>query len=107
MRLGLEVGFGRLGGLLLGLVGAFGPQAVYLRLFGSHTLVSTPSILSSRYPSEHGMTRYRDVLPEDLVLAAEAIDPKYLEAPTEVYGPSLSSLERYALEQEPAPPKAE
>jgi len=44
-----------------------------------------------------------EVLPEDLVLAAEAIDPKYLDAPTEVYGPSLSSLERYAIEQEPAP----
>ncbi|MEE4186117.1 MAG: DUF1838 family protein [Gammaproteobacteria bacterium] len=44
-----------------------------------------------------------DLLPEDLVLAAEAIDPKYLDAPTEVYGPSLSSLERYAIEQEPAP----
>ena len=46
-----------------------------------------------------------DVLPEDLILAAEAIDPKYLEAPTEDYGPSLSSLEHYALEQEPAPVK--
>ncbi len=46
-----------------------------------------------------------EVLPEDLVLAAEAIDPKYLEAPTEDYGPSLSSLEHYALEQQPAPVK--
>ena len=46
-----------------------------------------------------------DVLPEDLVLAAEAIDPKYLEAPTEDYGPSLSSLENYAREQQPAPVK--
>lgn len=44
-----------------------------------------------------------DQLPEDLVLAAEAIDPKYLEAPTEDYGPSLSSLENYAREQQPAP----
>jgi hypothetical protein len=44
-----------------------------------------------------------DLLPQDLVAAAEAIDPKYLEAPTEVYGPSLSSLERYAIEQTPAP----
>lgn len=44
-----------------------------------------------------------DVLPEDLVLAAEAIDPKFLEAPTEDYGPSLSSLENYAIEQTPAP----
>ncbi|MBT8423250.1 MAG: DUF1838 domain-containing protein [Gammaproteobacteria bacterium] len=46
-----------------------------------------------------------DVLPDDLVAAAEAIDPKYLEAPTEVYGPSLSSLENYAIEQTPAPVK--
>jgi len=46
-----------------------------------------------------------DQLPEDLVLAAEAIDPKYLEAPTEDYGPSLSSLENYAREQQPAPVK--
>jgi hypothetical protein len=46
-----------------------------------------------------------DMLPEDLVAAAAAIDPKYLDAPTEVYGPSLSSLERYALEQTPAPAK--
>jgi hypothetical protein len=44
-----------------------------------------------------------DLLPEDLVAAADALDAKYLEAPTEVYGPSLSSLERYALEQTPAP----
>jgi hypothetical protein len=46
-----------------------------------------------------------DDLPKDLVLAAEAISPKYLDAPTEVYGPSLSSLERYAIEQQPAPRK--
>jgi len=46
-----------------------------------------------------------DLLPEDLVLAAEAIDPKFLEAPTSVYGPSLSSLENYAREQQPAPVK--
>jgi len=44
-----------------------------------------------------------DVLPTDLVAAAEAIDPKYLDAPTEVYGPSLSSLERYSIEQVPSP----
>jgi hypothetical protein len=55
------------------------------------------------YQSFMGTVDSLEVLPEDLVLAAEAIDPKYLEAPTEVYGPSLSSLERYAIEQEPAP----
>jgi hypothetical protein len=31
--------------------------------------------------------------------------PQYLEAPTKWYGPSLSSLEHYAREQQPAPPK--
>jgi len=46
-----------------------------------------------------------DELPQDLVAAAADIDEKYLDAPTKVYGPSLSSLERYALEQEPAPAK--
>lgn len=58
------------------------------------------------YSTYMGAVDSLDDLPEDLVLAAEAIDPKYLEAPTEVYGPSLSSLERYALEQEPAPEKS-
>jgi hypothetical protein len=42
-------------------------------------------------------------LPTDLVVAARAIDPKYLSAPTEDYGPSLSSLENYAKTQKPAP----
>lgn len=42
-------------------------------------------------------------LPDDLVAAARAINPGYLEAPTEDYGPSLSSLEHYAREQRPAP----
>ncbi len=46
-----------------------------------------------------------DELPDDLVQAAADIDPKFLEAPTEDYGPSLSSLEHYALEQTPAPVK--
>jgi hypothetical protein len=57
------------------------------------------------YTSYMGTIDSLDLLPEDLVLAAEAIDPKYLDAPTDVYGPSLSSLERYALEQEPKPVK--
>lgn len=41
-------------------------------------------------------------LPADIVAAAKAIDPKFLSAPTEDYGPSLSSLEHYAREQTPA-----
>lgn len=55
------------------------------------------------YQSFMGTVDSLNQLPEDLVLAAEAIDPKYLEAPTEVYGPSLSSLERYEIEQTPVP----
>lgn len=42
-------------------------------------------------------------LPSDLVAAARAMDEKWLHAPTEDYGPSLSSLENYAREQTPAP----
>lgn len=42
-------------------------------------------------------------LPADLVAAARAMDEKWLHAPTEDYGPSLSSLENYAREQTPAP----
>ncbi len=42
-------------------------------------------------------------LPADLVAAARAMGEKWLSAPTEDYGPSLSSLENYAREQKPAP----
>jgi hypothetical protein len=42
-------------------------------------------------------------VPQDLVEAAREISPKFLSAPTEDYGPSLSSLENYALTQKPAP----
>lgn len=42
-------------------------------------------------------------LPADLVAAARAMDEKWLHAPTEDYGPSLSSLENYARQQKPAP----
>ena len=35
--------------------------------------------------------------------AARKIDPGYLTAPTEDYGPSLSSLENYKKTQKPAP----
>lgn len=42
-------------------------------------------------------------LPADLVAAAAAMDKKWLSAPTEDYGPSLSSLENFAREQTPAP----
>lgn len=44
-----------------------------------------------------------DDLPADIREAARAIDPKFLSAPMEDYGPSKSSLEHYAEEQTPAP----
>jgi len=44
-----------------------------------------------------------DGIPQQIVDAAAAIDPKYLEAPTEDYGPNLSSLETYKLSETPAP----
>ena len=44
-----------------------------------------------------------DELPADIREAARAIDPKFLAAPTEDYGPNESSLEAYATEQTPAP----
>jgi Protein of unknown function (DUF1838) len=40
-------------------------------------------------------------MPADIVAAAKAMDPKWLSAPKEDYGPSLSSLENYAREQKP------
>jgi hypothetical protein len=44
----------------------------------------------------------RDLAP-DIVAAARKMDEKWLHAPTEDYGPSLSSLENYARQQTPAP----
>lgn len=42
-------------------------------------------------------------LPADIREAARAMDEKWLHAPTEDYGPSLSSLEVYARDEKPAP----
>lgn len=44
-------------------------------------------------------------IPQKIIDAAAAIDPKYLEAPTTDYGPNLSSLETYKLTETPAPLK--
>ncbi|AXB80520.1 DUF1838 family protein [Novosphingobium sp. P6W] len=44
----------------------------------------------------------RELAP-DIVAAARAMDEKWLHAPTEDYGPSLSSLENFAREQTPSP----
>ena len=40
---------------------------------GSHTVVATPSIIASIYPSQHGMTTYRDVLSDSVVTIAEVL----------------------------------
>ncbi len=45
-------------------------------------------------------------IPQQILDAAAAIDPKYLEAPYEDYGPNLSSLETYKITETPAPPRA-
>jgi len=44
-------------------------------------------------------------IPQQILDAAKAIDPKYLEAPFEDYGPNLSSLETYKITETPAPPR--
>jgi hypothetical protein len=43
--------------------------------------------------------------PPKVIERVRARYPQYLEAPTKWYGPSLSSIEHYALEQTPAPAK--
>lgn len=47
-----------------------------------------------------------DYHPKDVVARVRERYPTYLTAPEKVEGPSLSSLERYALEQTPAPARA-
>ena len=55
------------------------------------------------YFTNFGTLQSLDQLPADLVAAARAMDEKWLHAPLEDYGPSLSSLENYAREQTPSP----
>jgi len=54
------------------------------------------------YVCDQGAGDSFDLVPERILKAAEAIDPKFLSAPTEDYGPSLSSLELYKIQQKPA-----
>ncbi len=53
------------------------------------------------------MTAYDSLkyIPDDIIKYTEQNMPKYLEAPDKDYGPSLSSIEHYAREQQPAPVK--
>lgn len=46
-----------------------------------------------------------DFHPKDVIERVKARYPKYLVAPEQVEGPSLSSLERYAHDQKPAAPR--
>ena len=57
------------------------------------------------YICDQGAWDHWDYIPKDVIDAARAIDPKYLSAPTQDYGPSLSSLEHYSREQTPAAPR--
>ena len=47
-----------------------------------------------------------DIISAPALQYAKETHPQFLEAPTEDYGPSHSSLEIYARTQEPAPPRA-
>jgi hypothetical protein len=49
---------------------------------------------------------HTDLHPKDVMARVRERYPKYLVAPDMVEGPSLSSLERYALDQTPAKPRA-
>jgi hypothetical protein len=53
------------------------------------------------------MTAYDSIkyIPDDILKYCEQKLPKFLSAPTEDYGPSLSSLENYIREQQPAAAK--
>jgi len=51
-------------------------------------------------------SRTLDYYPPGVVERIKSRYPQFLEAPTHWNGPSLSSIEHYALEQTPAPPKA-
>ena len=57
------------------------------------------------YVCDQGAGDTFDIIPYQILEAARAIDPKFLSAPTEDYGPSLSSLENYKLTEKPAPLK--
>ncbi len=57
------------------------------------------------YVCDFASRKTSEGIPQRILDAAKAIDPKYLEAPTEDYGPNLSSLENYKLTETPAPVK--
>jgi hypothetical protein len=46
-----------------------------------------------------------DYIPAKVLDRIKSRYPSYMNAPTKWYGPNYSSLEHYAMEQKPAPPK--
>lgn len=89
------------------------PDNTSISFFGSWTRSTPwfPWMLMDQAPGhclyvcDQGAGDTMDLIPQRMLDAAAAIDPKYLSAPTEDYGPSLSSLEHYAIEQTPAAPR--
>lgn len=87
------------------------PDNTSLEFFGTWSRITPwfPWLLMDQAPGhcaymcDMGAWDHWDFVPQYLIDAAKAIDPKYLSAPTEDYGPSLSSLEWYARQQTPAP----
>lgn len=58
------------------------------------------------YSGMFGSRKSLDAYPKDIIDRVRERYPNYLVAPEKMEGPSLSSLERYALEQKPAAPRA-
>lgn len=89
------------------------PDNTSIEFFGSWVRVTPwfPWLLMDGAPGhctyvcDMGAWDHWDYVPQNIIDAARAIDEKYLSAPMEDYGPSLSSLELYAREQTPAPPR--
>lgn len=63
---------------------------------GSHTIVSTPALLASCYPSEHGLNDYRDVLSGEHVLISEVLKEAGYYTMGLVTNPHLSSQNGFA-----------
>lgn len=89
------------------------PDNTSVEFFGSWVRITPwfPWLLMNQAPGhmtyvcDQGAWDHWDYVPQNIIDAAKAIDPKFLSAPTEDYGPSLSSLEWYARQQTPAKPR--
>ncbi|MFQ6103185.1 MAG: sulfatase [Candidatus Glassbacteria bacterium] len=63
---------------------------------GSHTVVATPSIIASIYPSQHGMTTYRDVLSDSVVTLAEVLKQNDFETVGISTNPHLTEVTNFS-----------